>query len=187
MLDTILSIDKTLFLQLNRMHFSWLDPIMLFFSYNKIFMGLIVAVILYAGFKRFHKKFIAIFALGILVFGASDIISSRIFKPGFERLRPCHDSTISQSVYLAGKKCWGGKYGFVSSHASNTFGVALFFYLVFRHPFAALLFIQAAIASYSRIYLGKHFPLDILCGAMLGLSIAYVVFRFMAFRFVRPK
>lgn len=177
MLDTIISLDRTLFLMLNRLHTDWLDPIMLFISYNKIFMAGIILVILFHGFKVFRWKFLGIFFAALICFGLSDSISTRVLKNNTKRLRPCHEASLKASVHLAGKKCWGGKFGFVSSHASNTMALAFFFWLVFRRRAYLGLMLYAGLVGYSRIYLAKHYPLDVLCGFLLGMILAFGMYQ----------
>ena len=109
---------------------------------------------------------IVFFALTILI---ADQFSSSFCKPFFARYRPTHDPQIMYMVDVV-RAYRGGNYGFISSHAANTFGAAMFFTLVFRHaPTGLLLFCWASLSSYTRIYLGVHFPIDILCGALCGL------------------
>ena len=121
----------------------------------------------------------------LIAFGLSDSISSRIFKPGFERLRPCHQQQLEDKVHLAGQNCWGGKFGFVSSHASNTFAIATFFFFVFKFKWYWLLFVHAGLVSYSRVYLAKHFPGDILFGALLGILIGYLSYKLLSLIWAR--
>ncbi len=110
----------------------------------------------------------------------TDRISAGFFKPFFERLRPCHAADqLPFPVHVLPGDC-GGRYGFVSSHASNFFGLATFFSLAFKHRGWTLgLFLIATLVSYSRIYLGVHYPSDILGGALLGMICGWV----MAFTF----
>lgn len=175
MIDNIIQWDQSLFLYLNGLHTNFLDPTMRFLS-NSYIPGLVILLFLIIyGFKKFHKGVGLVFIFAILTVALSDSISSRIFKPSFKRLRPCYEKTIRPQVYSAGKSCWGGKYGFVSSHAANTFAIAMFTFMIFlsftKKTF--ILFIWAALVSYSRIYLGKHYPLDLLCGGLLGIIIAF--------------
>lgn len=117
-----------------------------------------------------------------LVIILSDQISVNFFKEIFLRLRPCHNPEISNLVHTV-DGC-GGQYGFVSSHASNTFALAVFLGLIFKKHLSYLLHIMlvwAAIVSYSRIYVGVHYPADILCGALLGVLIAYVFWKLLQF------
>lgn len=99
------------------------------------------------------------------------------FKDVFERLRPCHNPNIASLVHVV-DGC-GGKYGFVSSHASNSFALALFIGLLLRKHykyFLPLMVFWAALVSYSRIYVGVHYPADILGGAILGSLIGIFVY-----------
>lgn len=107
----------------------------------------------------------------------SDKISVHLFKEVFMRLRPCHNETIASLIHLVGS-C-GGKYGFVSSHAANTFALATFAGLFLKKHYPTLLkwgLIWSAVVSYSRIYLGVHYPGDILAGALLGVLVALFLF-----------
>ena len=98
-------------------------------------------------------------------------------KPFFERLRPCHNPSIASLVHLV-EGC-GGKYGFASSHAANAFGLATACWLFLRswsHYFIWG-FLWAVVVSYSRIYMGVHYPLDILVGAFIGVVLAWLVYQ----------
>ncbi|NJO68350.1 MAG: phosphatase PAP2 family protein [Bacteroidetes bacterium] len=105
---------------------------------------------------------------------ATDQVSVFI-KDTVQRLRPCHDMAIQSLVHTV-HGC-GGKFGFVSSHAANSFGVAMFFTMFFSHRWVGvMLMIWALIVSYSRIYLGVHYPGDVLGGALLGMIIGALFF-----------
>ncbi|NVK04280.1 MAG: phosphatase PAP2 family protein [Flavobacteriia bacterium] len=100
--------------------------------------------------------------------------SVHLFKDVFERLRPCHEPLLEGQVRLVKSHC-GGQFGFVSSHATNTFGLAVFVGTLLKREVRWLLpalLIWAAIVSYSRIWLGVHYPLDLLGGAVLGTTVA---------------
>ena len=179
MIEFLDKVDTSLFLFLNNLHAPWLDTVMLSVSYNKyLFLGIIFFVSIY-GVKYFKKWYLIAFLLCLVSFGLSDRISSGLFKPYFERLRPCHNPTLANQVHLAGQNCWGGKFGFVSSHASNSFAIAMFFWLLFRkkNRWFFLMFVYAGLVSYSRIYLAKHYPGDILFGALLGLATGYAGYK----------
>lgn len=167
--------DKEIFLKLNALHAPWLDPIMDWISNSYIPAYLILAATVFYGFKSFGKKVILLVFLALMNFGATDAISSRLFKPYFERLRPCHNPDFEGIFHTVGS-CWGGKFGFVSSHAANTFGMAFFLWLVFRNKKFAILIPYAALVSYTRIYLAKHYPLDLIGGACLGFACAGVFY-----------
>ena len=114
----------------------------------------------------------------IIVIGLSDWISSGVIKNSVKRNRPSHNTEISQNVHLYsysdGAKYQGGTFGFVSSHAANSFAIATLAFLFLRKKSKrwSWLFLWAITVSYSRIYLGVHYPLDILGGAMVGVLVA---------------
>ena len=113
----------------------------------------------------------------------ADQSSVQLFKNTFQRLRPCHNEAISNLVHIVNNKC-GGLYGFVSSHATNTFAFAVFTSLFFSKKYISLLLIfWALVVSYSRIYLGVHYPLDVIGGGILGLTIGILVFKIYLFTF----
>jgi undecaprenyl-diphosphatase len=133
------------------------------------------------GIRHYKKSFGVLFFFLLVSFGLSDSISTRVFKNKIKRLRPCHEQVLAPKVHLAGRQCWGGKYGFVSSHAANSFSFAMFIWLILRlrHPMTAGLFLYAGLVSYSRIYLARHYPMDIICGGLLGMAISYTVYKLM--------
>ncbi len=123
------------------------------------------------------KAIYMVLFIGIL-FALSDQISVGLFKDVFQRLRPCHNPAIANMVHLINGWC-GGQYGFVSSHASNSFALAVFTGLVLKTHFKLifpLLLLWSSLVSYSRVYVGVHYPGDILGGAILGTIIAIFVF-----------
>lgn len=105
----------------------------------------------------------------ILLIASSDATSSYFFKNFFQRLRPCRTEDLRDLIYNFGQKC-GGKYGFFSSHASNSFAILLFLIQCFKvsTTMKMMLVIAVVIISYSRIYLGVHLPLDIIIGGLYG-------------------
>ena len=106
----------------------------------------------------------------------ADQFSSSLLKPLFKRLRPCHVDEFQSWIHLPAG-C-GGLYGFCSSHAANSFAIAVGFYLLTRNKAAgAVLIFWASVISYSRIYLGAHYPLDVIVGALVGGIGAWGLFK----------
>jgi undecaprenyl-diphosphatase len=176
MLEFLNDIDTQLFLFLNGFNSPVWDKIMWLISGTYIWLPF-YGVILFLIFRKLKSKgWITLFVLILLVLIA-DQGSVHLFKNVFQRLRPCHQPQIADLVHIVNGKC-GGNYGFVSSHAANTFAFATFIFLFFKHtPSRFLLYIWAALVSYSRIYLGVHYPFDILGGAVWGIIAAYGLFR----------
>lgn len=176
MIQILDKIDKELFLFLNGLHHENLDPIMDAISYSPILGILFLIIIVFLLLKFYKQHFFKIFFFLLLTFGFGDFISTKGFKDNFERLRPCHQKELKPFVHLGLEtSCGGGKFGFVSSHATNTFSIAMFLWLLLRRKtqYSILFFGYASLVGYSRIYLARHFPGDIVFGALLGCFIAY--------------
>lgn len=123
----------------------------------------------------------------LLVFVGLTILTTdqmaNFFKYGVGRFRPCHDETINQVMRLVKSYC-GGKYGYFSAHAANSFALASFFILLFRSHFKGLvlfLCLWAVLVSYSRIYIGVHFPLDVITGMCIGSFLGWLYARLFTF------
>lgn len=174
MIDQLLELDKELFLFLNGLHAPWLDMPMDYLS-EKYFWIPLHAFLLAHVVLTFKKQSIIILVALVITIALSDQSTTRFMKPLFERLRPSHEPSLEGLVHLV-DNYKGGRYGFASSHAANTFGVALFLTLLFRKskPWMAWLFAWAALVSYTRIYLGVHYPGDILVGALIGMLWALI-------------
>lgn len=167
-METIKHWDEQLFLYLNGQHQDWLDSLM-FAVTGKLIWVPLYAFFIYLIIKKFDKSSVWVLAgvgLAILI---ADQTASGLMKPFFERLRPCHDPRWEGLMYNYGG-C-GGMYGFVSSHAANTFALAIYLNLVLRRYYTGLgwLFLWAAVISFSRVYLGVHYPMDIVVGGIVGL------------------
>jgi len=168
--------DTQLFIFLNGIHSPFWDPVMFWITKTNSWIPAYVILLIAIIYKQRKGAIITLLFIGLLIF-LSDQISVHFFKDVFQRLRPCHTPELQDIVHLVKNKC-GGKFGFVSSHAANTFALASFLSFLFKYkPFTIIAFLWAAIVSYSRIYLGVHFPLDVLCGAILGFIIGFAVFK----------
>ena len=170
-MEEIILEDKQAMIFLNNLGSSTFDPFWILVSEKWFWIPLYV-IFLYFLYKNFNKKSL----FYILLFVALGITASyqiaNIFKFGFERLRPCHDPSLEG--LLREVKC-GGKFGFYSAHSSNSFFVATYLTILLGKKIKQLpyfLFVWAAIVAYSRVYLGMHFPGDIIIGAIMGILLA---------------
>lgn len=168
-MESLAALDTQVFFFLNELHSAWLDPIMYYLT-NTLTSLPVYILIIYLLFKKFRSKIWIPLICIIACIALTDQITSGIMKPAFARLRPTLEPLIAEKVHTV-NNYKGGRFGFASSHAANTFGIAMFTFLVFRNQYRTigLLFIWAGLISYTRIYLGVHYPGDILVGAGIGL------------------
>jgi undecaprenyl-diphosphatase len=176
-MDQILEWDAQLFLYLNNLGVSFWDSTWLAISGVKIWIPLYVFLV-FLLFKKLPLKlfFVSVLLLVLNTF-LTDTGSVWLFKEQFQRLRPCHVEALLDKMRLVKEGC-GGKYGFISSHASNTFGLAVLVGGMLKSSFKYARFILiawATLVAFSRIYLGVHYPLDILCGGIYGALCGYSV------------
>ena len=167
-----------MFLFLNGLHVGWLDTVMVAITEMWLWIP-IYLLLLFMVFKRYGKQSWWILLGVVLVIVSSDQLSAHLCKPLFHRLRPCFNPELEGLVHLP-KGLPGGRYGFVSSHAANTFAVATFLTAALRKQWrwiGWMLYSWAFISSYSRIYIGVHYPGDILGGAILGILIGLVIWK----------
>ncbi|MFL5762522.1 MAG: phosphatase PAP2 family protein [Bacteroidia bacterium] len=184
-IEHIKEIDTELFLYLNSKHNAFFDFVMFWASHRFVFIPL-YALFLFLAWKYYGKKVWLVALCAALLILLSDQISVHAFKNVFLRYRPCYNELICNQVHLNDGK--GGQYGFISSHAANTFALAMFLYLLFRGKiryFGWMIFAWAAFVSYSRIYNGVHYPLDVAVGAIVGMGIGVAVYRL--FRYIDEK
>lgn len=178
------TIDSDLFLFLNGLHADWMDKVMLLITDMWVWLPLYLLLI-YWTVRQYGKRWWWVILAVALVVLCSDQLASHVCKPLFHRLRPCYNLDFQDLIYLP-KGMAGGKFGFVSSHAANTFAVAAFLTPALRNyrPWLVL-YLWAFISSYSRIYIGYHYPGDILCGAILGTLIGLILWK--AFQILQRK
>jgi undecaprenyl-diphosphatase len=177
-MNELLRWDKELLLWLNSFHTPWLDPVMLTIT-KTIFWIPLYLFLVYLIFKNFRQEGWLILAGAGLSILLADQITASFMKPFFARLRPSQEPGLQGLVHLVdGYK--GGLYGFASSHAANTFAVAFMIWFVFRkiYSWIGFIFLWAVVMTYTRIYLGVHYPGDILAGMLVGILSAWAGFRF---------
>jgi len=170
MLERLLDWDKEFFLYLNSINATWLDPVMLFLSsYFNWILGFLImlALILYKGTN--WRKTASIFYL--LSLGMSALLTN-IIKIIIARPRPIHNQEWKGLIHAI--EFYEGSYSFFSSHSATTFAMCVFFFLYFKGKrwYGYIALVWATIVAYSRIYLGKHFPLDVFCGIVFGSLVA---------------
>jgi membrane-associated phospholipid phosphatase len=172
----MLNLDQELFYFINNsLHVAWLDKLAPYWRSQYFWLPMYVFFISYL-FTNFDKKQAAMYLLALgLTVGTADVVSSRLVKNTVARLRPCNDEDIKPKVKLL-VRCGVG-YSFTSSHATNHFAAAVFLILTFakrrKWLIYSLLFWAASI-SVGQIYVGVHYPLDILGGAILGSCVGYL-------------
>ena len=184
MIQTIKFVEYEWFLWLNGLHTPMLDIVMFWVTYRFTWIPLYIYVIYYIFVKIKEQTWQNLLFI-LLSVGLADRITSGFMKPHFARLRPCHDPIINHLVHVVGD-C-GGQFGFVSSHAANSFALAVSFLLILKKNdlkanfLSNLLFAWAIIVSYSRIYVGVHFPTDIIFGGFIGALLPLILFPIITF------
>ena len=188
MIEKILDLDSYLFLLLNNLGSQYYDNFWIFLSRTEANVMVYLVILITYLYSINNKKrtkilFRLIITIAILITISDQ--TSNLFKDSFQRLRPCYNELISDSLRLVKDSC-GGRYGFFSAHASNSFSLAIFFGLLLRSSNRLFIFsfaIYALLISYSRIYLGVHYPIDILVGAIFGTINAIVLFKIYLYSF----
>ena len=183
-MEQIITIDQTLFRWINGHYNGLMDWTMWIFSQGWSWAIILLIVLAFTTLKHDRKSWLWVL-IGIgLCFLLADQISNNAIKEGVQRLRPCYELE-GVRMFHTGK---GGHYGFVSSHAANSFAVAMFLSLMYGRKrrteygewksavLPYIMFAWAIVVCYSRAYLGKHYPGDLVCGALLGLGIGATVY-----------
>jgi undecaprenyl-diphosphatase len=178
MVETLKHIDTNLLLAINQAHSPFLDKIMWFASGNYTWLPLyiILFIVLILKFKKQSIPLILLISILILL---SDQFASGLIKPLVQRLRPSHEPSLQNLLHYV-NDYHGGKYGFISSHACNAFALSFYFMFSLKTNFkwiTYLLFLWAFFVSYSRIYLGVHYPSDVIVPIFVALPIAFGVSR----------
>ena len=190
MIEEILKLDSKLFLYLNNLGTPEFDSF--WTTLSKIEANILMYLFLICLFfyvQKIRPKFLNVFCLMFVIALMITITDqgANLFKDSFQRLRPCYNESIKDSLRLVKENC-GGKYGFFSAHASNSFSLAIFFGLLFKNRIRYIILITivyASLISYSRIYLGVHFPIDIIIGSTFGLCVGFIMYSFVYLNFLK--
>ena len=187
MLEELIQYDKELFLVLNNLGTTTWDDFWMILTHKFTAIPLYV-FLFFLSYKQLGLKKTGLMVLAVALLITCTNGLADFFKYGVQRLRPCHDADLEGLVRLVKKSC-GGKYSYFSAHASNTMGVAVFFALVLKSKYNSLSFlllVWAMLVAYSRVYIGVHFPLDIVTGMIIGATFAWIftkLFIFTAHKF----
>ena len=190
-MDYLIHIDQQWLLAINGWHSEWADILMWYISKSTTWLplyALLVGLIVYRfgilspslcreGRRGSSLLRVLIILAGFAVaVGVSDFVSSGIIKPWVCRLRPTHEPELAGLIHLVNGYT-GGMFGFVSSHAANTMACALLFALLYRNKYATVgLMLWVALNCYSRMYLGVHYPADIIGGLAIGALMATLTY-----------
>jgi len=191
LLDRLIAADQAAFLAVNGAHTATLDEFMLAMSDMRFWFPLYIGFLVLVKLRwNWRGLWIALPVIALMI-ACSDSGSVMLFKNTVARLRPCHEPALAGLVHLVPASC-GGQYGFVSSHAANHFAIAaLMIGMLQRRPSWAVsaLVGWAALIAYSRVYLGVHYPADVVVGGLYGFTVGllfFILFRTLHQRFAAP-
>lgn len=176
-LSTLLNIDRYLLLSLNGSDSLFWDGCMLVYTSMAVWVPLAIVLLCVLLKNNNIKDFFLLVVLIAILATLTDQISSGFCKPFFERWRPTNDPLLMYAVDVV-NETKAGKYGFTSSHAANSFGIATFISLLIRNrSLSVSLMIWAAMNAFTRIYIGVHYPGDILGGTVIGVVVGWLIYR----------
>ncbi|SMC58721.1 phosphatase PAP2 family protein [Pedobacter nyackensis] len=186
MIESLQQFDVALFLKIHRgmgnPFFDWLLPLMR----NRYFWAPLYLFIIIFCFIEYKKKGAYIIGMLLVTFAMGDLIASRLIKPFVTRLRPCNEPGLADEI-IHRVGCGSG-YSFPSAHATNHFAIAVFLIFVFYDkwkPILPIALFWAFIISFSQIYVGVHYPIDTMVGALLGTTIGLITSKI--YRKIQPQ
>ncbi|MGL4410552.1 MAG: phosphatase PAP2 family protein [Bacteroidales bacterium] len=181
MIEYLDNLDRAVTLFLNGFHTPWFDNLLFNYSKMWVWVPFYILYIVHLAIKSGRKNLWWLLAIVLTIF-ISDQISSGILKPLVERFRPSHDPEMKDLIHIV-NGYRGGRFGFTSSHASNSVAAATLLMLIIRsRRQTIMLIVWAAIMGYSRIYLGVHYLGDVLCGSMIGVFAGWVSYSLLSSR-----
>lgn len=176
LVEQILPYERETFLWLNEFHNSFWDSFMWMYSGKATWIPLVLVGLGIFFYKTKWRQAVLLLFCMVLLGALCDQLSAGVIKPIFERLRPSHHPDFKDYVTIV-NDYRGGRFGFISAHAANGFGIATFLSLLFKYRrFTIVIFLWATITCYSRIYLGVHFISDVIGGMMLGTLVGFLVY-----------
>lgn len=182
-METLLQFDESLFFIINHdWHTAWLDVLMPFWR-NKLFWIPLYIFLVSFSILNFKKQGLYFIFAALITVGMADSVSSQLIKKTVQRERPCNQEDMRSQVKLL-IRCGSG-YSFTSSHAANHFALATFISLTLGGIIKGIripLFLWAGIISFAQVYVGVHFPLDVISGGILGIFIGWIVAKFFSKR-----
>ncbi len=187
MFESLKAWDRSLLININAHHSAVLDGLMFYLSDHSWPTVMIILVCSFLFYKRYALKKAIEFLIGCAIVFACTDLSTNVIKHAVKRYRPTHNLEIKEQLHTV-KDYRGGQYGFFSAHAANTFSVMTFiFFSMFwiRKKYRLVLFIYPILVAYSRVYLGVHYPSDILVGVFSGLIFGRLVFLIMDKHFLK--